>query len=83
MVWAFMLIEMFDFRFSIDEESDSNGICGLKRNGTQMTQIDMIDMIYCEASLWEILFDILILILNGHACPAHAFICFYSLHCYI
>ena len=43
-----------------------------------MTQIDvigMIDMIYCEASLWEILFDILIL--NGHACPPHGFICSY------
>ena len=42
-----------------------------------MTQIDvigMVDMIYCEASLWEILFDILILILNGHACPAHGFL---------
>ena len=32
------------------KKCDSNGFCGLKRNGTQITQIDMIDMIYCEAS---------------------------------
>ena len=44
--------------------------------GTQMTQIDVIGMVYCEASLWEILF-FSSLILNGHACPAHGFICFY------
>ena len=42
-VGIYVSFSIFDFWFSIF--SDSNGFCGLKRNGTQMTQIDMIDMI--------------------------------------
>ena len=50
--------------------SDSNGFCALKRNGTEMTQIDTVYTLY-------ILFFLEILILNRHVCPPHGLICSY------